>query len=179
MNNKTISYSLWYKEPWVWFIILMIFFTVLFSLVIFFISLHISNDLVYDNYYKEGKNIFKEINKENTAKKLNISAKLFIEKDMRTINLVIQGDYNKNNTKLKLEFIHPFLKSVDKQIILTRSNDNVKLYIGILNVELPFFVNHWYIHLGDIDGNWLIRGKWIVNNGNAVLLEPVLERYVM
>ena len=168
-----IQKSSWYKEPWFFGVIFIVFISVLFSSIIFFVSLRLSNDLVSDNYYQDGKNIFKEIDKENKARKLNIVGKLYI-KDNNILNLIMDGDLK--DKQLRLEFIHPFLKSKDKEIILIQSDKNLKLYTGEFKDNL-FDINHWYIHLCDMDGNWIIRGKWIVKQGSIVLLAPVLEKY--
>lgn len=172
MNKNVVkSSNLWYKEPWPWVIIIMMIFIVVSLLILFWVSLNISNDLVSDNYYQEGKNIFKQLDKENKAKELNISAKLFIQDNMQEVKLIMQGNYNKNS-KLKLQFIHPLSKNKDMQILLTQHHvDKNIFYIGKLSNRL-LVLNHWYISLYDTNNNWVIRGKWIISQGNVVLLHP-------
>ncbi|MDO5686687.1 MAG: FixH family protein [Neisseria sp.] len=161
----------WYKEPWPWILIslpLLMVFISIFGLIL--PSMDTEDTLVTDDYYKEGKNIILQIERDEKAFAQHISAQVYIQPNMDGVMVITQGEYD-TAQPLRLLFMHPTLKKYDQTVELKQSENNPFQYTAQLEQALPD-TNNWVVRLEDTQNQWRIERRWIVSQGNAVTLIP-------
>lgn len=162
----------WYHEPWPWVLIALPAFMVVVSIFGLIIpAVNTEDTLVTDDYYKEGKNIYLQIARDEAAFKHHISAQVYIQPNMDGVMVITQGEYD-TTTPLRLLFIHPTLKQNDQTVELVQSQNSPFQYTAALNPKLPA-TNNWIVRLEDGKNQWRIESRWIVSQGNAVALVPL------
>lgn len=167
-GNKTVP---WYLEPWPWILIalpLLMVFISIFGLIL--PALSTEDALVTDDYYKDGKNIVLQIERDETAFRQNISAGVYVQSDMSGVMVITEGDYD-TDEPLRLLFIHPTLEKYDQTVMLQQSDNNPHQYTAQLDHKLPM-TNNWIVRLEDEKNRWRIEARWIVSQGNTVQLTP-------
>ncbi len=80
-DSPTDANTPWYKQFWPWFLILVPLSSMIFSLNYAKLAVTTDNDLVVDEYYKEGRVINTRLDKIELAQTLNISTFLNINGD--------------------------------------------------------------------------------------------------
>lgn len=141
----------WYRQFWPWFLILLPASVVVAGLVTVFIASKGADDLVVDEYYKDGLAINRVLEKQQRANDLKIAARVQISG--RDIRVLTRGPVKAESLKLSLS--HPLESDLDFEVALVRSIPGE--YLGRASRDIgPRW--HWSI-VPSGDGNWRLDGS--------------------
>ncbi|MBO7080839.1 MAG: FixH family protein [Neisseriaceae bacterium] len=167
-QEKEISPRPWYKEPWTWGLMAGPAIVVVAGLITFKIATDAPDDLVTDDYYKEGKNIVQQMERDEKALNQHMNAQVYVQPDKKGVMIIVSGEYN-TQTPLQLLLIHPTRKAMDRTIDLQQNENNPLQYTAQWEEALPA-TNNWIVRLQDTQNEWRIENRWIVSQGDAVQL---------
>lgn len=154
----------WYQHRWPWLLMAGPIIVVIAAFVTFGIAVKSDDGMVVDDYYQQGKEINKQLHRDEVAKAMGLSAQVLFSADMRQVR-VITSSKQPLPAELELQLLHPAQDDFDQHIALHRISDNV--YQGTVK---PAPANHWYLHLEDKNKQWRVQGDWRSAEGNQVLL---------
>jgi len=170
MNNVKLP---WYQEPYVWLIILFPATAVVGGLITLNIAIIFKDDLVIDDYYKQGIEINRTLAREQTAAHYGLQVKLQIDQDRPLIDLYLtssQPNYPKPE-QLSLNFRHRAHASLDQQLVLPRVADT------LYQARLPELVKgHWEIEVATPEWR-LVKSVSIPLATKEVTMVPVPQTF--
>ena len=144
------SVSPWYKQPWLWFLLVPLIATVLYSTVFISASLLTSDGLVKDDYYKQAKEIHRDNSKDQIASEMGLIASLRLDTVTGDINLEITSSTGTQlPVELILDVIHPTQERQDAAITLRQVQAGI--YVGNLTINL---LGKKYLILRPLEHNW-------------------------
>lgn len=163
----------WYRHPWPWILMSGPFIVVIAALYSFRLAQTHITDLVTDDYYKEGKYINQQINRDVEAQKRQIVAQLAVNADHNAADIQMSGDFDPR-VAMKLLIMHPTQKSQDQEVVLQNqgNDENGKPIYRAVFQDLAE-VNHWYLRLEDAEGLWRVEGEWLPSQGNEITLNAM------
>lgn len=151
MNTESESH--WYRNPWVWMVIAIPFSAVLFGIVMIVSATRFPDDVVVDNYYKEGKAINQRIEMDTVAANRDIVAIGSVQSGR--IEFEISGAYD---SAVVMNLFHVTDSDLDRQIVLLPESGN--LYAASVE-SLPFDeAGVWYVELEGTDSGWRVRERF-------------------
>ncbi len=154
----------WYRNPWVWMVICIPFTAVLFGIVMITSATWFPDDVVVDNYYKEGKAINQRLEMDMEASKRNVRATGTFTSD--AVELELLGAYD---SAVVLKVFHVTDSSLDQEIVLLPESGS--RYVAD-DVSLPFAeAGIWYVEIVGADSNWRLRER-VVAPLTTVELNP-------
>ena len=127
----------------------------------------VSNDgLVDDNYYKVGLSVNQELKQRQLAAELNLSARLKLGTDGKTIELVISGLPKEALPEmLQMRLVHPTRKGEDQRINLLRSGN---VFRGEVSQNLG--TGRWHVVIEDPLAGWRMDGNWDIHKSNTAVI---------
>lgn len=132
--------KIWYKQFWPWFIIILPASVVVGSITMAVIAFKGADDLVVDNYYKEGLAINNSFDETRFAKKHHVTAQLQFLSNELTLNF--QSTDIQATPILLLQFKHPLNATLDTNVIMNKGSD------GAYHAALPQLQKgKWYMTL--------------------------------
>lgn len=141
----------WYRQFWPWFLIMLPASVVIAGFTTLYIANRYSDDLVVDEYYKDGLAINRQLIKKQRAEERGIAAKLAFNE--RSVSLLISGPVSARELHLLLS--HPLESDRDFPAILTRISPGH--YQGSLRYPVgPRW--HWTLELREPEG-WRLDGS--------------------
>lgn len=141
----------WYRQFWPWFLILLPASVVVAGLTTVYIANRHADDLVVDDYYKEGLAINRRLEKKALASELQISARL--QFDTGSVVAHVQGPVDA--PELDLFLSHPLQADQDFTVRLARISAGQ--YRGELTRKItPRW--HWVLESGQQD-TWRLDGE--------------------
>jgi len=140
-NNLDYDVAPWYRQPWAWFIIAPLIAVVCSSSVLVYLAVVDGDDVVMDNYYKEGRLINQRLEQDLQAQSLNIKGQLDFDLDSGEVFLSLYSDGDLP-AELLLLLNHPASADLDQQLTLRKISDN--RYRGDLESVLRY---RWYLRL--------------------------------
>lgn len=150
----------WYREPLAWLVFVLPATAVVAGLSTLWIAVKHADDVVQDDWYKEGKSINLTLARDNTAHELGLSASVQIDALSGQLLVNLQqaktGDSSKQPTQLTLAFLHPTQSRHDQHIVLHRTAPGH--YTGNLPLTLADS-SHYYVELADPDHRWRLRTR--------------------
>ncbi len=162
----------WFKQPIFWAVMSGPILVVIAGFFTFGLAQTHANDMVSDDYYKDGKHINLELARDEAALKQHMHAKVILNND-HTAHIQLTGNFD-HKVALKLLLLHPTRKDFDQTVNLqfapSTGEENSTNYTATLS-DLPN-TNHWYIRIEDVLGQWRVGGKWLPSQGNTVELLP-------
>lgn len=165
--------SAWYKEPWPWILMSGPIIVVIAALVTMYIAKTHGDSVVNDDYYKDGKHINLQMARDQVAFDRNIHAQVLVGQQLDQAKIFIRGQIEANEP-IKLTWIHPTQKEWDESVDLQQSQ-GIQSADGniVYTVSFPQLhpSNYWYVRLEN--SQWKIEQKWIVSQGNSILLTPI------
>ena len=140
----------WYRQFWPWFLILLPASVVVASLYMVYIASRGADDLVVDDYYKNGLAINRQLEKKERSKQLGISAAL----NFSEAHVTVQMTGPVGAPSLSLLLSHPLESDRDFRVELAR------IAPGIYQAVLPAAIAprwHWTLTLDQPEG-WRLDG---------------------
>lgn len=140
----------WYRQFWPWFLIILPGSVVVASLSTLYIANRHADDLVVDEYYKDGLAINRELEKKQRADELGIDARLSFE--AQSVLVTTTGPVG--DTDLELRLSHPLEADRDFTVKLIRLSPGS--YSGPLSERImPRW--HWILQQTNATG-WRLDG---------------------
>ncbi|EAQ99391.1 FixH family protein [Congregibacter litoralis] len=140
----------WYRQFWPWFLIALPGSVVIAGLSTLYIANRYSDDLVVDEYYKDGLAINKELGKQAAAEELGITAEIKVlgrRAQVRLAGAIAPGD-------LSLRFSHPLEADRDFQVALSA------VAPGLYQSDIPADLSpNWHWILEAPDNAWRVDGS--------------------
>lgn len=141
----------WYKQFWPWFLFGLPAAVVVAGINMVFVAHEGADDLVVDEYYKNGLAINRKLEKLERAKKLRIGATLAINGS--DIVIITSGEVDQNQLRMALS--HPLESNRDFELMLVQSVPGE--YRGRLPAEIaPRW--HWAL-INDDEPAWRLDGS--------------------
>ena len=157
----------WYRQFWPWLIMAFPASAVVAGITTVIIATTHRDNLVVDNYYKQGLAINKTIDQQQAAQQLGISAKVNIN-DNGNISLELISNQPLNLPVLKLSVVHATLAELDQTVYLT--HDSAESYTGRL---ANYKSGKWHFMLEPADQSWRIEkivsmpvSQWVMSPAN-------------
>lgn len=148
----------WFQQFWPWFLIVLPGSVVVAAIATLFIAIKHSDELVLDDYYKDGLAINQQLSQDRQARRQAIVAEVSLRpgNDL-SLRLIGQGLEGLDHLQLALQ--HPTSTLLDQQIVLTRQHRDT--FEGHLDSALQ---GRWYITLQPLphqqDGDWRLKAEW-------------------
>lgn len=140
----------WYRQFWPWFLILMPTVVVVAALATLFVANRHADDLVVDEYYRDGLAINRQLEKQHRAGRLGMSARLVFSGTTAVVS--VSGPVEAKELDLLLS--HPLESDRDFRVRLNRAAPGE--YRGLL--EKPVAPRwHWTLQ-GPASGGWRLDG---------------------
>lgn len=145
----------WYRQFWPWFLIALPGSVVIAGLSTLYIANLYSDDLVVDDYYKDGLAINKELGKQATAQELGISAQIKVLGHRAQVRL--GGGLTPESFDLR--FSHPLEADRDFSVNLTA------VAPGLYQTELPAtLAPNWHWTMEASDKQWRLDGSLVAGD---------------
>ncbi|MCK5719805.1 MAG: FixH family protein [Thiomargarita sp.] len=113
----------WYQEPFVWLIILFPASAVIGGMFTIFLAIDSNDGLVVDDYYKQGLEINRTLERDKAALEHGLQATLNVKNKFIQITLNANDNYTLPS-EITLQFSYSTRSGFDKQIVLKRINDS-------------------------------------------------------
>lgn len=166
----------WYKQFWAWFVLAPLLIVMVAWIPFMTIAVKDADDVVIDNYYKEGRMINQRVDEDRHARELGLQATLNLDLDVGDVLLSLNAavaDYQLPET-LTLYLDHPL--EADNDHVITLHQIVPGRYRGELDSRLNY---RWYVRLepevvATADGTatryWRLLGELDLSNGTQLVL---------
>lgn len=148
LNNNPQQTLPWYKEYYVWLIILFPLLAVIGGIVTTILAVKSDDGLVVDDYYKQGLEINRTLERDKIALDYELNAEIKINQDKEDVTMTLtaapQFIYP---SSLSATFLHATRSGLDKEVNLLLTQDNT--YQGTLTALER---GKWYVHIQH--GEW-------------------------
>lgn len=167
----------WYRQFWFWFVFSPLIYIVIMCSVTVTIALKGADDVIIDNYYKEGRMINQALEQDKRAQELGLSGDLSFDRAIGEISLTIANppiEATLMPEQLLLMMGHPVKAAKDQLITLTAIAPGK--YRGELIAEPDY---SWYLTLYPIkdiaqrkEAPWSLSGEIDFRVAEKTLLAP-------
>lgn len=158
----------WYKQFWPWFLIGLLFSSIIVSTSFAVMSIKSYDGMVVqEDYYEHGKAINMVLAKQEQARALNLTADLRI--DPLTSDIVVDLSGDARPEMLYLDLIFPTEDNRDQSFILEHVRDGRYITQGPDNLRY-----RWYLQIQPAleDADWRLNGEATFPNEDSVALLP-------
>lgn len=162
------SVTPWYKQFWPWFLIGILFASIIVSSTFAVVSIKTSDGMVVqEDYYEHGKAINMVFAKQEQARQLNLSAELRL--DPLTSDIVVDLTGDARPEILYLDLIFPTEDDRDQSFVLEHVRDGRYITQGPDNLRY-----RWYLQIQPAleDADWRLVGEATFPDENSVALLP-------
>ena len=159
-KRQDIDEGPWYRQGWAWFVLAPILVVIIAWIPFMTIAVKKSDDVVVDNYYKEGRMYNMRLDQDRLASELQVSGDLVIDHEVGEVlvNLSLDLEQSQVPAALILHLDHPMEADNDLDLQLRR------VYDGRFVGELPHRLQHrWYVRLEPViqsEGESADRNQW-------------------
>lgn len=167
----------WYRQFWFWFVFGPLIFIIIMCGFTVSIALNNSDDVIIDNYYKEGRMINQTLDQDKHAKALGLVADLRVDRVTGDVMLSfpkVPDDATAIPEQLLLLMGHPVKAAKDQQVLLTRIAPGQ--YRGSLAVKPEY---SWYLTLYSVpdlaqrrEAAWSLSGEINFADRDTAELRP-------
>lgn len=149
----------WYRQFWPWFLIALPAFVVVAGINMVFIAHEGADDLVVDEYYKEGLAINRRLEKKQRAGELGITARLSVTGD----EIIVRIEGPVEAERLTLLLSHPLESNRDFEIAVVQSTPGQ--YLGRLSAPVA---QRWHWSLENQgEPTWRLDGSFTADAFSA------------
>lgn len=136
------------------------------GLVTFWLAVKSNDGLVSDDYYKEGLAVNQQLQRDQGASRLGLSADVMRSgHKLRLLILRDEGGSSELPDVITLKFTHPTQAGQDQKIKMVSQGKG--LYSGELSAEIG---GRWIVSLEDPAGQWRLQGEWVTDSGEPLRL---------
>lgn len=137
----------WYKQGYVWMVIFFPLLAVIGGIATIILAVKSDDGLVVDDYYKQGLEINRAIERDKMAQLYQLNADINLDNKAQEISiLLVAADQFNYPAKLSVNLLNATRPGFDKHLALVLTKDNV--YRG----HLPALVRgKWYVHIENDD----------------------------
>lgn len=155
MNPDDLNPPPWYRQFWPWFLILLPLTTVVAGISTILIAVNSSNDLVEDDYYKQGLAINQDLARDRRAEELGLAAELNHDSAAGQLTLSLSHSQPISEAPwLQLKLSHPTQAEQDVSLTLAR------IAPGQYRAPLDKLAQaNWHLMLSPPDHSWQLRGR--------------------
>lgn len=147
---------LWYQEPMVWMVIGIPLASVIMGVIMITLAFHDRDGLVVDDYYKEGLEINRTLERDARARELGLTADVRFETAGNRVSLSLSGGPSfRAPAEIRLAFYHATREDEDRVLSLRR--DTAGMYSALMPV---LRAGRWYVSAETPDWR-LIREVWL------------------
>lgn len=181
MNEQIDEQPLpWYRQFWFWFVFGPLIFIIIMCGFTVSIALNNADDVIIDNYYKEGRMINQTLDQDKRAHALGLSAELRF--DRSTGEVILKFPHLPTDPPLVPETLllfmgHPVKAARDQQVLL--KSIGAGQYRGELSVEPEY---SWYLTLYPVtdlaqrnQAEWTLSGDINFELLDNTLLKPRID----
>ena len=145
----------WHRNPMVWMVIFFPALAVVAGLFTVYIAVVTSDGLVEDDYYKQGLQINRVIDRDRRASELGLQARVQVDANtgLTRIRLVTEQALPENE-ELAFRLVHRTIPGLDQATSLVRSAEDPMLFTGYLRP--PIGEGRWTIMLQD-GSDWRLK----------------------
>ena len=145
--------KVWYQEFWVWVLIAIPFSAVAFGIVMLTMAGIHHDDLVIDDYYKEGKAINSRFSMDTLARTMKITAVLDA-----TLNEVQIA--NVTDSAVSVALFHVTSRELDREYLYVAAEGDRYQAADKNDLQLHFSKpGVWYLEIKGIDSPWRLRRR--------------------
>jgi len=156
----------WYREPYVWMLIMIPASAVVMGIILIRLAIISDDGLVYDDYYKRGKEINRVLTRDTNAAELKLAAVSDFDHINGKVIVSIKKNVHKVRTDiLRLRLLHATRAGFDQDLTMQRLPDG--RYYSLFNPMAP---GRWHLQLES--QNWRLIGETKLPNGKRVSLVP-------
>ena len=142
----------WYRHGWVWFVFTIPFAAVLFGIVMIVSANYQPDDVVVDNYYKEGKGINKRLARDARASEMGVNVTLSALTETGAVFGIEQAEGD-----IQMTLFHVTDQAQDMTFELTAQGNGVYTVSSVDLSERLSQPGIWYIEFTDSD--WRLRKR--------------------
>jgi hypothetical protein len=143
LNNESQQVLPWYKESYVWMIIFFPLLAVIGGIVTTILAVQSDDGLVVDDYYKQGLEINRTLERDQVAVDYNLDADIQIDQQLEEVSISMSSTsdfvYPAN---LSVTFLHATRSGLDKEVHMLLTQKNI--YRGNLSA---LAAGKWYVHI--------------------------------
>ncbi len=160
----------WHQYPLVWMMLAIPFSAVIMGVVMIWLAVDTDDGLVADDYYKQGLEINRVIERDKKAAELGLSAIIEFDNSARIIRIQFdKGSLEFFPKSLPLQLQHATRENSDIAVLLDHGMDNQ--YIG--HVKQSISEGIWYFEIsgqGEGDTEWKLNARTYVRSQNVIEL---------
>jgi hypothetical protein len=147
-DNREPMKSIWYREPYVWLLIIIPGSTVIACFFTLWLAVKSDDGLVVDDYYKRGLAMNRTLERDRFAERYGLQANIELFKEKNSIRVTLSGDIDFGYPdRLQISFHHSTRGGFDQQFSLAQTSEGI--YEGDLPVLIP---GNWYVQIES--DNW-------------------------
>ncbi|MCC1497757.1 FixH family protein [Alcanivorax sp. 1008] len=154
----------WYKQVWVWFVIAIPASSVVTGIFLVVTAVKNADDLVIDDWYKEGRGTNRNMAAENIAAQFGIGMRATAISDGGTdIQFVASRDMVWPET-MQLALRHRTLAAQDQELVLTHTGN------GQYHTDSQLPAGNWHVRVSSDDVSWRLAGPATVSSSGELVL---------
>lgn len=168
LSPTEVKVTPWYKQFWPWFLIGILFSSIIVSSTFAVMSVKSFDGMVVqEDYYEHGKAINMVLAKQEQARELNLSAELRL--DPLTSDFVVDLSGDAHPDTLYLDLIFPTEDDRDQSFVLEHVRDGRYITQGPDNLRY-----RWYLQIQPAleDADWRLTGEATFPSERSVALLP-------
>lgn len=167
--SEVVTNRPWYRQFWPLFLFALPMSVVIAGIVTAYLAFNGADDVVVDDYYKQGRAINHTLVRDRKAAALGLRAELGY--DGQRLSIALTGAAP---AALKLHLEHPTRADLDQSLMLTRSGDDRY----VVSTEQPL-TGAWYLTLSPVpvspEADWRLTSRWQTSQ-TALTLSPKTGR---
>lgn len=157
--------SPWYRQPWLWFLIMFPAASIIYCAIALTISLNMDNSLVTDDWSKEGRGINMSIARDEKAADLGMEAQIDFSQRNVTVNLSTT-DGPAEFPYLVLNLFHPTLSDQDRVVQFKQIAPG--RFAGQLHEDIE---GRWYYDLRGPANEWRLKGETLLPSESGITVK--------
>lgn len=166
LDSSDLDTKPWYRQFWPWFLIALPGTVVVASLFTVYIAFKNADNLVVDNYYRDGLAINQVIEQDKVATQLGLSAEVRLDRESGELFVSLAG-IAEPPSELTLLLLHPTDESRDRQLLMATITS------GHYRIDLEQQLqNRYYLRLlPEPNRDWRLVGELDFSTANQVTLQ--------